>query len=148
MAPHSRIILDPDTNQNLDEHLEVIFYEIYHEHVSSKEAVGTLLDPYAVEVKKEQAVRFGNALDDTEQAIRWASQFGVVRIEPVSAYEDLKPDPGAEEREIQWVVTVGECEQVATARLLPHAIVLAGVQWLRMVADSVLNSVDEGTTQH
>ena len=148
MTEYSRIIHDPDTNQNLDEHLEVVFHEIFNEHVSNEEAIGALLDPYATEVNGTNAVKFGNALKDAEQAIRWASQYGSVKIDPASAYQHLAPVPGYEKREIQWVVSVGECKQDATARLLPHAIVLAGVQWLRVVADSVLNSGRDGATQH
>lgn len=142
----SRIYLDESTGRNKDEHLEVVFSEIFREHISDKEAIGALLDPYAIGVLGDKAIRFGNALDDVEQAIRWASQFDLLLIDPASACEGPLNPPGYEGREVNWVVTIGDCDDLVTARLLSHAIVLAGVHWLRMIADNVLN---EGTeTKH
>jgi len=143
----SRIYYDDETKQNLDEHLEVVFYEVFHEKISDKNAIAQLLDPYAVEVNGEKAVMFLDALDNEEHAKKWASQYGSVRIESADDY-DIEPVPGHENREIKWVVSCGDGGKVATARILSHAIVLAGVQWLRMIASSVLNSNDTGSSIH
>jgi len=143
--PHSRIYVDSKSQQVLDEHLEIVFYEIYNEKVECKESIGQLLDPYAIEIHGDKAVLFGDALDNIEQAIKWASQYGLLSLSPTANYS-VEPVPGDEDREINWVAICGETEKVATARLLSHAIVLSGVQWLRNVASSVLNN--EGSTAH
>ena len=144
MAIENRqVFWDDELKQNLDEHLETVFHEVFHETVSDKASIGQLLDPYAVEVHGGEAVRFGDALDNVEQAIRWAIQFGCISVDTASNY--VMEDEG---REVNWVVRMSNVEMIITHRVMSMAIVLAGVQFLRQVAYSVLNPASNGGTKH
>ena len=139
---NDRLMHDTSTGKNVDEHLEIVFSEVYHENISDPAAITTLINPYTSAIYGDAAVPFEPALTSIEHAIKWATQFGELRIIPVTgvmAREILKDDT----RECNWIAKIGDDrpdQSRVYGRTLIQVIVLAGVQVLRETAHGLLNS--------
>lgn len=82
----SRIYYDDVLGQYLDAVLESAFRDVYDETVSDKIALGKALDVYLKETFGEDAILFGSALNDVEQAIRWTTQLERLTINSAANY--------------------------------------------------------------
>jgi hypothetical protein len=143
----SRIYYDDVLGQYLDAVLESAFRDVYDETVSDKIALGKALDVYLKETFGEDAILFGSALNDVEQAIRWTTQLERLTINSAANYS-AEPVADLRNRENNWIASCGDTEKLSVGRTLSQTVVLAGIQRLREIAYRVLNTVDEGATAH
>jgi hypothetical protein len=141
--PH-RIYTDESLGKHADEHLEIVFKEVYDWKISDHIAIGVLLDPYVKTIFGEAYVPFGDALENLQRAITWAMQFGELRIIPITAEDRrvLFKDPDLAGKVIDYGAKIGNDKQDqfrAYGATLNQVIVLAGVQVLREYSYELLN---------
>ncbi len=144
-----RIYRDDTAERNQDEYLEVCFKEVYDWNISSPKAIGEILDPLAIHAFGDAHIPFRNALADLPHAIKWATQFGELRIIPISAAElaAIKADVG--EKTINYGAKIGNDKPGqfrAYGATLIQCVVLAGIQVLREYSYDILNK--DQTTSH
>ncbi|MET4190629.1 MULTISPECIES: hypothetical protein [unclassified Bradyrhizobium] len=145
-----RVYMDDSLNKNADEHLEIVFKEVYDWQISDYQAIGVLLDPYTQHVFGEAAIPFANSLENLEHAIKWVTQFGELRIIPVTAADLKMVRAEFGDKPISFGAKIGndksdQCR--AYGGTLIQAVVLAGVQVLREFSYDLLNS-KRGETAH
>jgi hypothetical protein len=145
-----RIYRDENLGKNVDEHLEVVFKEVYDWEISDNDAIATLLDPYTQRIFGADYVPFATALDDLSHTIRWAMQFGELRLFPITAEDTSVIRAEFGDKIINYGAKIGDDKQGelrAYGATLIQVIVLAGVQVLREYAYELLNT-KAGSTAH
>jgi hypothetical protein len=142
--PPDRAYFDESLGKYADEHLEVVFKQIYEWQVEGEQgnAIAILLDPYTNASFGDAAVAFDGALQDIDHAVRWSSQFGDVRVSAIDAQSANADQLGSELGSDMFGSKI-ENDQfkhlMVFGKTVHQAILLAGVQVLREFAHEVLN---------
>ena len=134
-----RAYFDEKKRLYADEHLDIVFKQISEGDTAGEEgeAIAILLNPYGRAVQGDGAIPFDGALDNIDHAVRWACQFGSLKISSLPSDNGLSGDKG---RWFEAKVEGNELAQFSVRGQTAHqAILLAGIQFLREIAYAVLN---------
>jgi hypothetical protein len=113
------VYFDESLGKNVDEHLEVVFKQIYEWQIEGEQgnAIAILLNPYTKASFGDSAIAFDGALQDIDHAVRWSSQFGDVRVFAIDAKSAKDHQIGSELNDAKFASKI-ESDQVN------HSIVL------------------------
>jgi hypothetical protein len=145
-----RVYMDESLNKNADEHLEVVFKEVYDWNLSDHSAIGLLLDPYTSAIFGAAAVPFNGALEDLAHAVKWATQFGELRIIPITTDDRKSITAQVGDKVVNYGAKIGDDREDqfrAYGDSVLQVVILAGVQVLREYAYDLLNT-KAGDTAH
>lgn len=153
MTPDDRIYNDTSLGKHADEHLEVVYNEVYHWQISDYVAIGVLLDPYAEAIFGDAHVPFRDSLENLHHAVKWATQFGELRIIPITEADlaVIREEPTLNGKIINFGAKIGpdkDGQSRSYGQRLEQAIVLSGVQVLREYSYELLNPSKEKNATH
>jgi len=150
----SRIIVDEDSGQNIDEYLEICFSQVFSHETEGEEgdAIEEMLAEYANRIFGENAVPTKGIITDLLQAILWVTQFGELRIHALSPkyIRELLASDDDYPKDIKYGAKIGPAamqQKSVCGSTIHQVVLLAGIQVLRETSYGILNS-DADQTSH
>jgi hypothetical protein len=137
-----RAYFDQSLGVNADEHLEIIFKQVFEENTAGDEgkAIAVLINPYCQTLFGDAALSFDGALESIERAMRWSCQFGDIRFFTVSpSARAAQPELEFKDKAFGATIDHPIGGSAVLGKTVHQTILLAGIQVLREIAYATLN---------